>query len=149
MSTQVTAWAALLAAVTSIATLLVTTIVSGHREQRKWVRDALTDAFVAYLDASWRSSDALRRRAGRVSGDSGEAQLQAAKSAYEEMRTQLTRLRLLSSSPVVEAGNHLLRAQRLAIDQADAADRYLLEDISTDRQALIREAKAEMGLRNR
>src|SRR5215831_6328308 len=104
MSTQVTAWAALLAAVTSIATLLVTTIVSGHREQRKWVRDALSDAFVAYLDASWRSSDALRRRAGRVSGDSGEAQLQAAKSAYEEMRTQLTRLRLLSSSPVVEAG---------------------------------------------
>jgi hypothetical protein len=149
VSTQLTAWAALLAAATSIATLLTTTIVSGRRDQRRWVREALTDAFVGYLDASWRSSDALRHRASLEQEEPREAQLQAAKSAYEEMRTQLTRLRLLASPPVVEAGDQLLRSQRAAVDQAGSAGRDLLGALSAGRQELIRVAKSEMGLRRR
>ncbi len=150
MSTQVTAWAALLAAVASIATLLVTTIVSGHREQRRWAREALTDAFVAYLDASWRSSDALRRGAGPDPADPARAsELQAAKSACEEMRTQLTRLRLLASPSVAEAGQHLLRSQRRAIEGAALPGDPLLQDVSKGRQMLIQTAKTEMGLRHK
>jgi hypothetical protein len=148
VSTQLTAWAALLAAVTSIATLLTTTIVSGRRQQRTWVREALTDAFVAYLDASWRSSDALRRRLDLGPGDPAEAQLEAARAAYEEMRTQLTRLRLLASPSVADAGYRLLQSQRLAIDQPGGADRAPLHAVSAGRQALIQRAKAEMGLRH-
>jgi len=138
MSTQVTAWAALLAAVTSIATLLVTTIVSGHRDQRKWVREALTDAFVGYLDASWRSSDALRHGEGA----------DLAVAAYEEMRTQLTRLRLLASPSVAEAGQQLLRSQAQAIDEATGPGSPSLQAVSEARQRLIGAAKAEMGLRD-
>jgi len=149
MSSLVAAWAALFAAAASIATLITTTIVSGRRDQRAWVREALTDAFVGFLDASWRSSDALHRCATLDPADGGRDQhLEPAKLAYEEMRTLLTRLRLLASSEVANAGHQLLKAQRMAIEKTSLADRGAsLELASQGRRALISVAKAEMGLR--
>jgi hypothetical protein len=149
MSNLVAVWAALLAAAASIATLITTTIVSGRREQRAWVREALTDAFVGFLDASWRCSDALHRCDKPHPADSARDQhLGAAKLAYEDMRTLLTRLRLLASPEVASAGHQLLKAQRLAIEESDGVDGVaLLELASQGRQTFISVAKAEMGLR--
>jgi hypothetical protein len=149
MSNLVTAWAALFAAAASIATLITTTMISGRREQRMWVREALTDAFIGFLDASWRSSDALHRCTGLDPADGARDQhLGAAKSAYEEMRTLLSRLRLLASPEVADSGQRLLKTQRLAIENSGLADgAALLERASQGRRTLIAAAKTEMGLR--
>jgi hypothetical protein len=151
VSNLVTAWAALFAAATSIVTLIATTMIAGRREQRMWVREALTDAFIAFLDASWRSSDALHRCTGLDPADAARDQhLGAARLAYEEMRTLLTRLRLIATPDVVESGHRLLKAQRLAIENSAREDgAALLERASAGRRALLVVAKAEMGLRHR
>jgi hypothetical protein len=140
--------AAMLAAVTSVATLVVTTVVGGRRDQRRWARDALTEAFVAFLDASWRCSDALRARQAAGSGDPTEAQRQGriASDAYADMRSTLTRLRLLAGSNVVDKGVALLKRQQRAIEAPPSSVQAALEEASHGRRSLIEAAKREMGL---
>ncbi|MEU4562318.1 hypothetical protein AB0F72_28370 [Actinoplanes sp. NPDC023936] len=134
MATTLSASAAIAAAVISLATLLVTTLVTGHREQRKWVRDSLTDAFTAFLDASWRGSDAMIRS-------------EDPDPAYADMRSQLTRLRLLASPAVVAAGEELLRRQRAAMVAAAADRGPALAGCSTARRDVIAAARKQMDLR--
>ena len=137
MSTSaLSAAAAGAAAVISLATLIVTTMVTGRREQRKWVRGALTDAFVAFLDASWRGTDALKRHQ--------EEEVPA--QAYADMRSNLTRLRLLASAPVVAAGEELLRSQRAAMTAEEGKVKAALEQCSVDRRKVVEAGKQEMGL---
>jgi hypothetical protein len=105
-----TAAAAVLAATISLVNLLVTTAISGRRAETRWARDSLTEAFVAFLDASWRNTDAARQRLrliqeGAADSTAGEPEL----AAYDDMRSQLTRLRLLASPSVRDAGQELLR----------------------------------------
>lgn len=136
MSTSaLSAAAAGAAAVISLATLIVTTVVTGRREQQKWVRGALTDAFVAFLDASWRGTDALKKRQEEVSAQ-----------AYADMRSNLTRLRLLASAPVVAAGEELLGSQRAAMTAEEGKAKAALEQCSTDRRKVVEAGKQEMGL---
>ena len=146
MSSTVAAWSALLAAVTSLATLFAATVIAGRREHRMWTRNALTGALVAYLDASWRSTDALRRSVTfEVTDPARTAQLEAARTAYREMRSQLTRLRLLASSKIVEAGEQLLQVQRATIDTTsiESAD---FARVSAGRAELVRRARRDMAL---
>ena len=133
------AWAA---AVTSAATLVVTTLVSGRREQHRWARDALTDAFVAFLSASWNHSDLAR------SGPPGDPAVGVGlRHEYGEMRSHLTRLRLLTSAEVVAAGELLLRLQREVQDAATPGDQHAaLEAASTARMTVVAAAKKAMGL---
>jgi hypothetical protein len=133
------AWAA---AVTSAATLVVTTLVSGRREQTRWARDALTDAFVAFLAASWKHSDLAR------SGPVGDAGLMPGLAhEYGEMRSQLTRLRLLTSSEVVAAGERLLHLQRKVQEATTPQDQEAaLESASEARMTVVAAAKRAMGL---
>ena len=107
-----------------------------RREQRKWVRGALTDAFVAFLDASWRGTDALKRHQ--------EEEVPA--QAYADMRSNLTRLRLLASAPVVAAGEELLRSQRAAMTAEEGKVKAALEQCSVDRRKVVEAGKQEMGL---
>ncbi len=134
-------WAAWAAAVTSLATLVVTTVVGGRRERHRWARDALTDAFVAFLEASWRHSDTAGGTAGT------DAYAEPLLAEYREMRSQLTRLRLLAADGVVDAGESLLRRQRQvhAVPAGPERDEALAA-ASRARRAVIDAAKKEMGL---
>ncbi|MFF9408246.1 hypothetical protein ACF1B0_22400 [Streptomyces anandii] len=135
-------WAAWAAAVTSMATLVVTTVVGGRREQRTWARDALTDAFVGFLEASWAHSDAMKA----LSGDQANPG-ERAEEHYAEMRSRLTRLRLLASEQVLEAGQELLRRQRAVQEAPPGAGReQALEDAARARRRVVAAAKREMGL---
>ncbi|GAB3849150.1 hypothetical protein [Dactylosporangium cerinum] len=136
-SSALSAAAAIAAAVISLATLVVTTVVTSRREQHKWVRNALTDAFVAFLDASWRGTDALAAR-------EGEEELA---KAYADMRSNLTRLRLLASAPVVATGVELLRSQRAAMTAQEGTTTAALEQCTLGRRKVVEAAKQEMGLR--
>ncbi|MFJ2879509.1 hypothetical protein ACIPJN_19440 [Streptomyces sp. NPDC086796] len=135
------AWAA---AVTSVATLVVTTVVGGRREKRQWARGALTDAFVAFLSASWQHSDLAKVSATPPDISSAEAM----DAQYGEMRNQLTRLRLLSPPDVVRAGEALLRLQRRVKDAGSASERAeALAAASTGRHDVVSAAQKAMGLR--
>ncbi|MGW3326276.1 hypothetical protein [Streptomyces virginiae] len=121
---------------------MVTTIVQGRREKHRWSREALTDAFVSFLSASWRHSDIAR---GHPPGDpQGAAELAA---QYVEMRNQLTRLRLLSTPDVLTAGEALLRTHRRIQDAALPAQRdTALLAASEGRRVVVSAAKKDMGL---
>ncbi|GGV67999.1 hypothetical protein GCM10010277_76960 [Streptomyces longisporoflavus] len=135
------AWAA---AVTSVATLVVTTVIGGRREQRKWAREALTDAFVAFLSASWQHSDLAKKSAMPPDTSSAEAMA----GQYGEMRNQLTRLRLLSPPDVMRAGEDLLRRQRRVQDAGSASERAeALAAASKGRRDVVSAAQKAMGLR--
>lgn len=135
------AWAA---AVTSVATLVVTTVVGGRREKRQWAREALTDAFVAFLTASWQHSDLAKVSATPPDTSSAEAIV----GQYSEMRNQLTRLRLLSPPDVVRAGEALLRLHRRVQDAGSASERaQALAAASVGRHDVVGAAQKAMGLR--
>ncbi|MEV1026809.1 hypothetical protein [Streptomyces sp. NPDC050264] len=131
------AWAA---AVTSAATLVVTTWVGGRRERHRWLREALTEAFVAFLGSSWRHSDVAR-------GEESDAQHAALAAEYEEMRQQLTRLRLLAGTEVVKAGEALVRSHR-AVQEAGSGPvrEQALVRASQGRRAVLAAAQKLMGL---
>ncbi|MEV6020698.1 hypothetical protein [Streptomyces sp. NPDC051997] len=132
------AWAA---AATSAATLVVTTMVSGRREHHRWIRDALTEAFVAFLEASWRHSDLAR------AADAGEPLAEGLLSEYREMRKQLTRLRLLATDGVIGAGEVLLQRQQDVHEAPVGAQReQALAAASLARRTVLAAAKKEMGL---
>ncbi|MFG3323930.1 hypothetical protein ACGF3J_38420 [Streptomyces sp. NPDC048171] len=135
-------WAAWAAAAASLATLTVTTVVGGRREQHRWAREALTDAFVRFLEASWEHSDVMRLESAAV-GD----QHQQAVALYREMRTQLTRLRLLASANVLTAGEDLLRRQRAVHECVQGPERQAaLAEAAAGRRLVVEVAKKEMGL---
>ncbi len=159
------AWAA---AVTSAATLVVTTVVGGRREKRQWAREALTDAFVAFLAASWQHSDLAKASAtppdassdtsSDASSDTSSdtsfdasfdaSSAEAMDRQYGEMRNQLTRLRLLSPPDVVRAGEALLRLQRGVRKAGSASERAeALAAASMGRHDVVAAAQKAMGLR--
>ncbi|XUL94000.1 hypothetical protein ACQ86D_51460 [Streptomyces galilaeus] len=125
-----------------MATLIVTTVVGGRRDQRLWARDALTDAFVAFLEASWQHSDLFREQ------EEGDVLLpDGAADAYDEMRSQLTRLRLLASGHALGACEELLRCQKAVAQSAPGATRQgALARASQARRRVVATAKTEMGL---
>lgn len=133
------AWAA---AATSMATLVVTTLIGGRREQRKWARGALADAFVAFLEASWAHSDLIRACDRDLEKDPADIE-----RAYSDMRSQLTRLRLLASQQFLPVGEELLRVQR-ELQQSETGDprTAALERAAKQRRAVVQAAKLEMGL---
>ncbi|MEU3881165.1 hypothetical protein [Streptomyces californicus] len=138
-------YAAWVAAVTSAATLVVTTVVSGRRERLQWARAALTDAFVAFLAASWQHSDLARK--SPMPPDT--ASVEAMRDQYAEMRNQLTRLRLLSPPPVVHVGQALLRLQRAVQEAPSAPERATaLAATSAARHDMVAAAQKAMGLRH-
>lgn len=140
-ASEYAAWAA---AATSVATLVVTTVVGGRREKRQWARGALTDAFVAFLAASWQHSDLAKASTTPPDISSAEAM----DGQYGEMRNQLTRLRLLSPPDVVRSGEALLRLQHRVKDAGSASERAkALAAASTGRHDMVSAAQKAMGIR--
>ncbi|MFC9280182.1 hypothetical protein [Streptomyces collinus] len=96
---------------------------------------------MAFLAASWRHSDVARHATG------AEAEAGPLVAEYGEMRSQLTRLRLLAADGVVEAGQSLLRLQRRVHDVPAGPERdEALAAASRARRVVIAAAKKEMGL---
>jgi hypothetical protein len=139
-------WAACSAARASLATLIVTTYVTGRREQSRWKRESLTEAFVAFLDASWRGTDALRGRLVGGGVAASDMDRDAARRAYDDMRNQLTRLRLLTSGKVVGPAEELLRHHRTALNAGGDTLQEALSAASAGRRAVIRAGKQELRL---
>jgi hypothetical protein len=98
--------------------------VSGRREHRKWIRDALIDAYVEYLGASFRGggTGVLRRAFDRrLSAE----EMENARLKLDESRTlqnqNLTRLRLIAPKDVVKAAEALHNADLKVWDAAFAS----------------------------
>ena len=134
-------YAALFAAATSLATLMVTTVINGRREQRRWAREALTEAFVRFLEASWSYSDTVRDWPPDQTLDP-----QALSDRSAVLRTELTRLRLLASDGVLQAGQELMRCHKALLQAGTERREQALEATSTARRRVVAAAKREMGL---
>ncbi|WP_330183196.1 hypothetical protein OHB26_05805 [Nocardia sp. NBC_01503] len=98
--------------------------LSGRREQRKWIREALIDAYVQYLGASFRGGS--RKLRGLRSAGAASDILEQARQKLEEAHTlqneNLTRLRLIAPENVVRAAEALHTADHLAWDVASSPD---------------------------
>lgn len=108
ISSVISAVAASLAAVLAGLTLYVT----GRREDRKWLREVLIDAYVEYLDASFGCRGAYAR-ISRVDGYDPNvfAEMHAeTEAAYNRQGVVLTKLRLMAPKRVVQAAEGLHRA---------------------------------------
>lgn len=96
--------------------------VTGRRDTKKWVREALIESYVSYLNASFEQSSASRRLISARRSRVFEKELQALVVRIEAgRRTQndvLTRLRLLATAEVVAAAEELLLANRAAAEVA-------------------------------
>lgn len=102
----------------------------------------MTDAFVAFLEASWAHSDVVR-----TASHEPDVNLEAVWGLYREMRSQLTRLRLLASQDVLKAGEELLRRQRAVLETPPGPSREAaLAEAAVCRRVVVDAAKKEMGL---
>jgi hypothetical protein len=92
---------AVTAAAAGLAALLagVNLYVSGRREIDKWTREALVEALVVFLDASFKQSGPCASFASLSSPAEGGQHLRTAVIATHDLQTDtLTRLRLLAPS---------------------------------------------------
>ncbi|HET9901264.1 MAG TPA: hypothetical protein VFR46_09400 [Actinomycetes bacterium] len=104
-ATLVSAIAACLAAALAGVNLLVLP----RRERVRWAREALVEAFVEFLSATYATKDACRdavkaRRAGAARGDEEIVRLYEMMIASRDQElAHITRLRLLASRRVMDA----------------------------------------------
>jgi hypothetical protein len=129
------------AALISLANLLVTTLVASRQAETAWTRNALTDVVTAFLDASWAHTDEVRR--GRIQAQSAATDHRS----YDDLRRQLTRLRILASRPLRDAGVELVDRHRRLRDRPPGEADAALRAITESRHDVIREAKRELRLR--
>ena len=85
-------------------------IVSGKREDRRWVRETATEAFVAFMHASFEISWACQKVV-TLRGSRRDDELEQFKrridDAHDAQMQSLTRLRLLTTAEVVTAAHRL------------------------------------------
>jgi hypothetical protein len=145
----VSAAAATLAAILTAINLYA----SGRWERNRWARDALVDAFLGVLDASFAGGRAAKLVLDGASTDDGELLAQMDHSHWEQINI-ITKLRLLTAPRVVDAvmalhlADHavsdLARAVPLDTDQREIQLRK--DGVWLARQEFIAAAKAEIGL---
>jgi hypothetical protein len=89
----------------------VNLVVSGRREHGRWAREALIEAFMEFMAASFVTGRACRvvlalRRSEPSSVEIPETRKRA-EAAHDTQRATMTRLRLLASAEVVAAAESL------------------------------------------
>jgi hypothetical protein len=148
----VTAGAAIVAALLSGINLYV----SGRREEYRWNRDALIEAFVTFLSASFSINSACRNGGhfGRKDHESRDYALQAI-AAHDTETYTLTRLRLLASSALVAEAETLHGAEHRLVEASfsdDPSERVEREAKNTvvrkARERLVKAARADLHLRD-
>ncbi|MGW5106124.1 hypothetical protein [Nocardia sp. NPDC004123] len=123
----------------------MTLYISGRRENRKWLREALIDAYVEYLDASFASRGAYARIA-RVEGYDASVctEMQArTDEAYCAQAVVLTRLRLIAPRKVVSAADAIHLADGAVMRTTFERERPPIDDdewaAARDKQHLAQE----------
>jgi hypothetical protein len=146
------------AAATTAAILTgVNLYLSRQREDVKWARNVLIDTLGQFLDASFRSKDAVKKAYKISQSGMDQSQIAALKQealrAEEEMRTLQTRLRLLGSAELVEAAQSLrtgIRAYVAVLDQQDPipvyVDRQLRRSLWDGRDAFVMAARKTLSI---
>jgi hypothetical protein len=107
-------------------------VVAGRREDRRWARETATEAFVAYMDASFKAGAACREAValrGTPRNDELDELRRRIAVAHDTQMHHLTRLRLLSTAEVVAAAIQLHEGGHKVEDLSfgDAADDGKLE----------------------
>jgi hypothetical protein len=113
-----------------------------RREQRRWVHEALVEAYVAFLDASF-DLDKVARRMVNARKDPGADQEQAAAIAeadrlHTKQTETLTRLRVLASDSVVRAAETLHGRDHGVTDLSRTVD--VLDDAAMEPARTLRKA---------
>jgi hypothetical protein len=143
------------AALISFLTLVVTTVSTAKREDRKWAREALSQAFYDLIDASDKYTDAMGEYQDilwdGVPGaphDDAYGKMEAAELAYRQANT---RIRLLAPGSTVERAEGLqgeLSSIRDALSRTMPRAKHLenIEAVMSAQDALVRKAKTDMSL---
>lgn len=150
LTSVLSAVSATLAAVLSGGTLYLT----GRREHRKWLRDALIEAYVDYLEASFSGSPAQALELRASNDEAGLAERAAkSKEARDRQMLSLTRLRLIAAPAVIEAAEQLHMADvsvmATAFEGPIPVDRrwdHARERQQQCRRWFIRETRRSLGL---
>ena len=113
-----------------------------RREQRRWVHEALVEAYVAFLDASFDLGRVARKMVD-VRKDSGTDQERAATIAeadrlHAKQTETLTRLRVPASDPVVRAAETLHGRDHGVTDLSRTVE--TLDDAAMKTAITVREA---------
>jgi hypothetical protein len=148
----------LTAGAASVAALLsgVNLYVGGRREEYRWNREALIEAFVTFVGASFSLNAACSAgaRVGRQDQASRDYALQAIE-AHDTETSTLTRLRLLASSALVAEAEALHEAEHRLVkisfsdDPAEQAERQAERImVRTARERLVKVARADLHLRD-
>jgi hypothetical protein len=151
----VTTFIALLAAITSLATLVVTTIAAGRRERAKWAREELSQAFYEFIDASFRTRDSAKDLQDLHWAGASVDRLSQAAAVVEDQRTALrhsqTKIRLLAPNATFQEANELrMTIKRLTESIGPDLDRagwdVMAREVAAQREILVRSAKNAMSL---
>jgi hypothetical protein len=154
---DLTTFAALSAAVLGVVNLAVTTYSAGRRERLKWAREALAEAFYAFVNDSYHARGAAGNYQRAVyRGDASTEELEDLLRVVEEQRHKLrdaqTRVRLLAPAKTLNKA----QAVRDTITQmVKALGPELDEDefnvhrrrVAEVREDFISSAKRDMALR--
>jgi hypothetical protein len=150
----VSAAAAALAAALAGANLYV----SGRRDHQRWAREALVDLFVAYLDASFRITQAFvpasPSHAHQDRPATAEQRLNVVRQAHDLQMATLTKLRILTSKVLIERAVALHEACHrvtdldLAVPPATSLEIQAAHtDLWAARLAFVAACKRALGLR--
>jgi hypothetical protein len=138
----------------------VNLFVSSRREVVKWRREALSEAFVSLLDASFRGKDICKRYCNEYRRSEAAASAHQADLVSETdevlrmMREDLTRLRLLAPKSVLDSCKELYKRNHDFLDLVkgkpdgirDLEDMRIRLEIRSARNAAVTSAKALMRL---
>jgi hypothetical protein len=140
MTSVLGAGAAAVAAVLAGANFLQ----ADRREQRRWVHEALVEAYVAFLDASF-DLDKVARRIVKARNDPDTDQEEAAIAEADRLHTKqtetLTRLRVLASDSVVRAAESLHGRDHGVTDLSRTVN--ALDDATMEKARTLRKAARE------
>jgi|tagenome__1003787_1003787.scaffolds.fasta_scaffold20014897_2 hypothetical protein len=151
---NVTTSVAAVAAGISLVTLIVTTIATGRRERVKWAREALAEAFYAFVDTSYTAATAARKRQEALWDGSADDERSTAAELDRQhsiLRNNLTRIRLLAPSRTLQKAQSVRQAHSdlqhaLAPDLDQERYHELIMHVARKREELIGSAKRAMGL---
>lgn len=152
----ITTFIALAGAVISLATLIVTTVSSSKREDRKWARDALSQAFYDFTDAGFKTRDVAQEYQELVWAGADKETLIRAKEAMKAQKDLLrhaqTKVRLLAPKPAFEQAKDLRQSIRKLVNAVNSKDLtkeafdQLTDTIEQEREKFLTLAKKAMAL---
>jgi hypothetical protein len=151
----ITTFIALAGAVLSAVTLIVTTIATGRRERAKWAREALAEAFYAFVDESYLLADLAKDHLDLLWAGADDLEVERSREVVrvqqDALRKTMTKIRLLAPRTTVDKATAVRHAHADMLAELTAStteSRYadLLRSTAAVRQHLMDSAKKAMAL---